>query len=302
MLHQRLITGAVLIAGLLALLWFDARFECYQSCFTEDLPWWTGGANGLVLAAAAIVLLAPVAGAELARMLRGMGVAAPTWLTMLAAVLGVVAMRLAAKAPSAAASAGILGSAVWLVVCLALVVHARHRRVEGVAAASAGTLLSFAYIGVMLGVWLLVRREVDAWVVAGAILTIKSSDSGAYFTGMSIGRHKLIPWLSPGKTWEGLAGGVVGAAAVGAALAWWSTALPAESSHVPVWLGAVGGAVLGLIAPFGDLAESLFKRSAGVKDSGKALPGMGGALDVFDSVLLAGPAVLGLLLLRGIGG
>jgi phosphatidate cytidylyltransferase len=170
--------------------------------------------------------------------------------------------------------------------------------VEGVVAATGGTLLAFAWIGAMLGTWLLVRMQVGPWVMAGAVLTVKASDIGAYFTGMSIGRHKMIPWLSPKKSWEGLVGGIAFAALVGGLLAWWSSSLDDPRDQVPVALGAATGAVLGVLGPFGDLAESLLKRSAGAKDSGATLPGMGGLLDVLDSPLLAGPAVLWALSLR----
>ena len=77
-----------------------------------------------------------------------------------------------------------------------------------------------------------------------------------------------------------------------------SLGLDDPRDHVAPWLGAVTGAVLGVVGPFGDLAESLLKRSAGVKDSGTMLPGMGGAFDVLDSLLLAGPVVMIALSLR----
>jgi phosphatidate cytidylyltransferase len=177
-------------------------------------------------------------------------------------------------------------------------VHSRGAHIVGVVSATGGTLLSFAYIGVLLGAWLLVRCDVGPWVLVGAMLTVKASDIGAYFTGMSIGRHKLIPWLSPAKSWEGLFGGIALAAVVGGLLSWWSDALPDPRDHVPVLLGAATGAVLGVVGTFGDLVESLLKRSAGVKDSGQVLPGMGGVFDVLDSPLLAGPVVWWALHLR----
>ena len=153
-------------------------------------------------------------------------------------------------------------------------------------------------LGVMLGCWMLVRNLIGPWGLAGAMLTVKASDMGAYFTGMAIGRHKMIPWLSPAKSWEGLAGGIAFAAAAGGALAAWSWSLDDPRDHVPVALGIGAGAALGLVGTFGDLAESLLKRSAGIKDSGRVLPGMGGVLDVLDSPLLAGPVVWAALHLR----
>jgi len=120
------------------------------------------------------------------------------------------------------------------------------------------------------------------------LLITKSMDIGAYFTGRSIGRHKLIPWLSPGKTWEGLFGGVAVAAAVGAGAASFSHHARLD---FPVlwWHGAVFGAFLGLIGQAGDLLASLLKRDAGMKDYSQRLLGFGGVLDVIDSPLLVAP-------------
>jgi phosphatidate cytidylyltransferase len=291
-------TGFLLIVGLLGLLWVDERVSAFLESTQSPLPWFTGGARGLVLAATVILGVAPILGVELADMLRRMGIAAPTWITVAAAMAGAYLLRVVPSASSPQQAGALIATTVWGLICVSVILHARHRKVEGVVAATGGTLLSFAYLGMLLGVWLMVRDHVGVWVLLGAMLTVKSSDSGAYFTGMTIGRHKLIPWLSPGKTWEGLAGGVVAAAVVGALLSNWSYSLPDERDHVPVMLGMIGGAVLGLVSPFGDLVESLIKRAAGVKDSGSILPGMGGALDVLDSPLLAGPAVYWLLLWR----
>jgi phosphatidate cytidylyltransferase len=296
-LRHRLITGTLLTVALLALLWADGALST-RLRESEAVREWLGTSEGALLLAFSLAVLAPLLARELAALLRGSGIAAPTALTVAAAVLGVAAVRAMPGAATPAAAAAIAGTAVWLVLAGALVAHTRGQRVEGVVAATGGTLLAFAWIGTMLGTWLLVRMQVGPWVMAGAVLTVKASDIGAYFTGMSIGRHKMIPWLSPKKSWEGLAGGIAFAALVGGLLAWWSGSLEDPRDQVPVALGAVTGAVLGVLGPFGDLAESLLKRSAGAKDSGATLPGMGGLLDVLDSPLLAGPAVLWALSLR----
>jgi len=296
-LRQRLVTGILLIVGLIVVLWGDDRLSdaLRQSDGIRNM---IGTSDGVLLMALAIFALAPLLARELAAMLRGAGIAAPTALTVLAAVSGVIAVRMAPTFDSGVTAVAVTVTALWAVFSCAIIVHSRDAQIAGVVAATGGTLLSFSYIGVLLGAWLLVRCQVGPWVLVGAVLTVKASDIGAYFTGMSIGRHKMIPWLSPAKSWEGLFGGIVFAAVVGGLLSWWSDALPDPRDHIPVLLGTATGAVLGVVGTFGDLVESLLKRSAGVKDSGQVLPGMGGVFDVVDSPLLAGPVVWWALYLR----
>jgi phosphatidate cytidylyltransferase len=277
------------VAALVALLWADGaagRAVDADGALARVL----GGTDGVVIVPFALLLLVPLLGVELARLLRGAGIDAPTWLTVAAAFAGAASVRAApALGPGTAAATAAI--AAWATLSAALVVHSRGQRIVGVAVATGGTLLAFVYVGMMVGTWLLVRCEVGPWVMAGAVLTVKASDIGAYAAGMSFGRHKMIPWLSPAKSWEGLAGGIALAAAVGGAMAWWSGGLPDPRDQVPVALGAMTGALLGIVGPFGDLVESLLKRGAGVKDSGSVLPGMGGVFDVLDSPLMAGPVV-----------
>jgi len=108
-------------------------------------------------------------------------------------------------------------------------------------------------------------------------------DTAAYFLGRAFGRHKLAPVISPKKTWEGAAGNIVGAAAAAAAFQSW---LQVPLVHL---LGV--GVAASVAGQVGDLVESAFKRSAGVKDSGTLLPGHGGMLDRVDALILAAPAV-----------
>jgi CDP-diglyceride synthetase len=108
-------------------------------------------------------------------------------------------------------------------------------------------------------------------------------DSLAYFTGRAIGRHKLAPELSPGKTWEGSVANLLGSVLVGVAAAQW-IALPRLHLALMAGLANIAGQI-------GDLTESAYKRSAGVKDSGTLLPGHGGMLDRVDSLIFAAPVV-----------
>jgi phosphatidate cytidylyltransferase len=120
-------------------------------------------------------------------------------------------------------------------------------------------------------------------------LVAKFTDMGGYLVGRAVGRHKLAPTISPGKTWEGVAGGLVFAAGVAALAARYG----APAHFLPDWLRPGLAALLALpiaaASILSDLAESALKRRAGVKDSGRCIPGIGGALDLVDSLLL--PAV-----------
>jgi phosphatidate cytidylyltransferase len=136
------------------------------------------------------------------------------------------------------------------------------------------------------------RQDNHILVLLTVILLTKACDIGAYFVGSAIGKHKLIPWLSPGKSWEGLIGGVALAAILGALAA----QLSFDSAGFPVWYGALVGITLGLVGQAGDLLESLLKRSTGVKNSG-TLPGFGGILDLIDSPLLVAPVAYWLVML-----
>lgn len=119
---------------------------------------------------------------------------------------------------------------------------------------------------------------------------VKISDVGAYFSGRFLGRHKLYPRLSPKKTWEGLIGGVLASLVV--SLLFWQLA---GGMLGKLTLGLADAVILGLVLPvvgvLGDLFESLLKRSSGMKDSGTLIPGMGGVLDVLDSLLFGAPVL-----------
>jgi len=286
MLWQRLITGPLLIAFILGVVWLDASLDADAAA--RGLP------PGLVLFGLLCALAALIA-REITAFLRAASAPVSATVCALAALLGLAGTAGATLAPTHVGVAGVVATALALMLLAALLRMSRDRDPKGSLLLVGGALLAGVYGGVLPGFWMLVRLEHTPWLLVGAILTTKASDIGAYFTGMSIGRNKMIPWLSPKKTWEGLAGGVVFAAAVGAALAHFSAQLPLESDRYPWWVGAVAGALAAVIGQAGDLAESAFKRDAGLKDSGRILPGMGGVLDVLDSPLFTGPLFYWLL-------
>lgn len=145
---------------------------------------------------------------------------------------------------------------------------------------------ALAGILVLVPAWLaLIRLHQHApfWLLF-LLLLVVAADVGAYFAGRRFGRHKLAPKVSPGKTWEGVLGGLVAAALMAVAgTAWFNV-------HVGSFIGVCAIVVLASIV--GDLTESLFKRHAGLKDSGTLLPGHGGVLDRVDSVTAAAPIFL----------
>jgi phosphatidate cytidylyltransferase len=118
------------------------------------------------------------------------------------------------------------------------------------------------------------------------LVVTKFSDMGAYTVGSLFGRHKMIPRISPGKTWEGLGGAIL--FSVGASLAF-ETLCAHRLTGMTTLHAVVLGLVLSVGAVIGDLIESLFKREAGVKDSGRTFPGIGGILDLLDSILFNAP-------------
>jgi phosphatidate cytidylyltransferase len=146
------------------------------------------------------------------------------------------------------------------------------------------------YVGWMLSYWLSLRGIDDGrnWVYI-AMLTVFANDTGAFFVGRALGRHKLAPAISPAKTWEGAIGGL-GCAVLGAVIT--AVVLSLVSTYTfAYWQIIVLGLIVSLFAQLGDLVESLLKRNAGAKESGRLLPGHGGILDRFDSIVFVGAVV-----------
>lgn len=244
--------------------------------------WARGGVFGVLGVAAAS------AGAwELARLQQDKGVASSPMMMAAAALVGLATAGVGSRLPDSGDAAVLMVSAGAATLLAAVLVYSRDRAVEGMFSELAGVLLSFLYLGGLLGLYVAMRADHDSWVVLWLLLSVKSSDIGAFFSGRSFGKHRLAPWISPGKTWEGLAGGVALASVIGGVGAW---ALATSGVLVigVVW-GALLGAMLAVAGQVGDLVISLLKRDAGRKDASGALPGFGGVLDVLDSLLLAAP-------------
>lgn len=179
------------------------------------------------------------------------------------------------------------GLAFLLLLLPAMFICELYRRNENPAAGIGTTMMGVCYVALPLSLMCYIPMvgsdTWNPWVMIAYIFIIWANDVFAYLVGMSIGRHRLCERLSPKKSWEGFFGGLAGAVVMGV------VAAKVLDAHVWVWAGlALVAAVSGVL---GDLVESMFKRAAGVKDSGKLIPGHGGMLDRFDAMLLSAPFV-----------
>ena len=162
-------------------------------------------------------------------------------------------------------------------------------------AAVATTMLGVSWVGGGLACLMLLRDipENGRLAIFTVLIAVWADDTFAYFVGRAIGRHKLAPRISPGKSWEGFVAGTLAAIAV----AFFATY---DQGFVSAWEAAALGLAVAVASVLGDLFESAVKRDLQVKDSGRLLAGHGGVLDRIDSILFAGPAALFTLLALGV--
>ncbi|MGA2819178.1 MAG: phosphatidate cytidylyltransferase [Anaerolineales bacterium] len=242
---------------------------------------WLIASGGLPFWALVSIFLV-LGGIEYGQLFEHMGLRPSSWLVA-AGILAVIAMR----AWAGFDHAGILlllitqGALLWY-----LIQYERGASRSG--SEFAVTLGGILYVG-WLGAYLVSLRALPdgTWWFLIVMPAIWIGDSLAFSIGRRFGRHRMTPRLSPRKTWEGYLGSVLGGALSGGglALAWQIAAQPA--SGLRALSGLLIGGLVGALAPLGDLAISMIKREAGVKDSGNLLPGHGGALDRIDSWIVA---------------
>ncbi len=176
----------------------------------------------------------------------------------------------------------VLGGGALAALVAALIRDRSRAALNGWAFTAAGAL----YLGLPLS-WAVLLRQGDQgfeWLLLALVATF-ATDTSAFVVGRPLGRHKLAPALSPGKSWEGALGGVMGSAGVTVALVY-LLGLPSV-----VWAAVALGAAIGVVAQLGDLAESKLKRLADAKESGRLIPGHGGLLDRLDSLVFVLPLV-----------
>jgi phosphatidate cytidylyltransferase len=255
MLKKRVITGLWNIPLLIAAVWFD-----------KPLPWFT------VL----VAIWGLLAVFEFYKLAGGAKVQPLTYFGLIWTLLFILSPHLKYDfAMPLLLTSAIVLPLIWLLL---------RPKKEGAFIGWAWTLAGILYIGWLLSYFVALRGldEHGSWVFL-ALFTTFGSDTTAFFAGRALGRHYLAPGISPGKTWEGAIAGVVGAIIVSLLF---TILIP-----ISYWQAIILGLLVSIFGQLGDLMESLLKRNMGVKDSGRLLPGHGGALDRIDSVVFAGVVV-----------
>lgn len=312
-MKYRLLFGPIFIVVLVALIYADQQLS--NSAFARNglgllQPLGVVRCDGLIVTT--IILILVILGTrELRHLLTTAGHAPlPRW-PILVNVILVAIPAFAANGPPGNLDALHSADRQYTLVCLVIALLgtgcfvAARRKPEGAIAAIGTTLLIVFYLGLLpqYMVRLRIFGGADAaWLLLYFIMTVKICDIGAYFTGRFLGRHKLIEWLSPKKTIEGLLGGIVISVVFAVVAAQLVNRYTDPSSPIYDLFSLsttrciVFGLLMALIGQGGDLLESLFKRDAQVKDSASAIPSFGGVLDILDSLLLTAPFAYWLLL------
>lgn len=302
MLHLRLIYGLSLAAVLVGLLLLDGWLSSLPPerwLFGQSPERWGRWFYNGAIATGVTLTFTWLAARELVTFARQRGFAPLGKVAQIFAAGLVIGPYLAHNLGTAGTLRGEGWGMLWLALGLGLgfLLQAVRRGTENVMANLACTLFIIFYAGGLAGFLTKLRMEIGGFtgitLVLVTLLVVKFTDVGAFFIGSAFGRHKMIPWLSPKKTWEGLAGGFA-TALVMAAIAGYLLERNGVAFGPSAWLPFAARVVLfgALMAGFsvaGDLCASLLKRDAALKDSGDTLPGLGGILDVLDSPLLAAP-------------
>ncbi|MHC4883752.1 MAG: phosphatidate cytidylyltransferase [Planctomycetota bacterium] len=196
-----------------------------------------------------------------------------------------------------------------LAVCVlgSFALQAIRRGAEGAMINIGTTLLGLIYVWFLPAFLIKIRHlglpDANGWVLDGAelvvvsIMVAKMSDVGGFFVGRSLGRHKLCPTISPKKTWEGLAGGIVASILLVQVIR--LAAPDGATASLTLVQSCIFGLLMAVCSLLGDLVESCLKRDSQVKDSGTVVPGFGGMMDVVDSLMVSGPVAYFFLLLVG---
>ncbi len=274
-LNQRLIVSSISIAVVAALIYFSY------------IPFVN------ILIALTIAALAAVGVWEYAQLVKAKGLTPASNLMIIVAVCEVLAFYMTMAYPE-------LSKLSLLIIVLGFISFfiAHFGNASNALLHMAVELFGVCYLAVPLSFMLAIlypfslHAEVQdgRWWLFYLIFVTKVTDVGGYFIGKLVGRHPLAPHLSPKKTWEGAIGGFIFAVLMSIAMALLGKAFSINSFHLKISEAIWIGMVIGILAQVGDLAESLLKRDAFVKDS-NTLPGVGGILDMLDSLLFTSPVL-----------
>ncbi len=274
MLRWRLLLGAFIIAALVALCWLDNRTTAIPGVWLMPLA-----VAAALLATKEFLDLAAVAGVRPLRWTVYVGnvllvvsawsvILEPRWGTPLLFAFAVVVLL-------------VIFGEMWC-----------YRKPGGNMAKLATGIFALVYVGLMLWFAAQLRILWGVGALAAWVIVVKMGDTGAYTVGRLIGRHKMAPLISPGKTIEGAIGALLFSCLGSWAAFTWIVPFTMQTPQTPPgvsWGWIVFGLLVGAAGMLGDLAESFLKRDVGVKDSSTWLPGFGGVLDILDSLLLSAP-------------
>lgn len=305
---QRVAYGALAIAVLVLLFMVDVLIA--QESHKLDGALGDLLRRGSVLPLAFLVL-ASLGAFELGRLLRAKGTE-PNMIFAHAAITALLLSPWLSAAGWLGASPAAVEGLYWQLAILAAamigagILAVPRRDPAGALRDFGATLIPILYLGLLASFGLQLRcgRDVPgddgAWLLLIVLLVTKASDIGAYFVGSAIGRHRLAPRISPGKSIEGALGGLLASGLAGVLFAVVEVAQSFSEQRVPdglspIWRAFFFGLALSASGQLGDLLESCFKRDAGIKDSGNVIPRFGGILDLIDSPVLALPVAWFLL-------
>lgn len=309
MLHRRLIFGGLIVLTLAVLAYLDFRLAHLNVIYNKEI--WLP--RGIILMPVYLVCLFYVT-RELLALLQDAGlhpsprsvhtsnliIALVCWIANVVQqynleVLEKTTSKGGWQWASTSSVCALLAFAIGLFICFASEMR-RYQHPGGVTINLAGAVFAIAYLGMLSCFMILLHMAYGIGAILSLIVVTKMGDIGAYTVGKMFGRHKMTPGLSPGKTIEGAVGGLTFACF--GAWFWFMIFLPqldlwrpqvANVSETSFVAAVSFGLVIGLTGMVGDLAGSLMKRDSCKKDSGDAVPGFGGLLDIFDSLLMAAP-------------
>ena len=301
MLARRLCFGVLIVAVVIGLAYLDVRI--YQYGLARAIVWLP---KGIVLLPAYLICLVLLT-REVLRILNAAGlhphpksvylgnmaIAISCWIANVIQqynleVLENTTSRGGWDWASTASFTALLAVAGGVILAFAAEMR-RYSHPGGVTINLAGAVFTFAYLGLLSCFMIQLHMAYDIWAILSLVVVSKMCDTGAFTFGKLFGKHRITPGLSPGKTLEGAVGGLL-FACVGAWI-WFVVVPPYFNKEVMTpFLGwALFGLAVALTGMVGDLAGSLIKRDSQMKDSGHSIPGFGGVLDIFDSILMAAP-------------